>query len=402
MRSGKIKIKVSKTVQKRILSGDPWVRFYQMKDRRVSGAAGDLGVVYDSANKFLAVGLFDPYSDIRLRILQTRKPVIIDRDFFMERLRAAAALRGGLEAEDTTGYRLVNGENDALPGLVVDRYAGTQIVKVYTSAWLPHLPILVALLTEEFGAERLILRLSRHVQKVDAGGYHDGQVLAGVPVEGPVEFLENGLRFTADVVAGQKTGFFLDQRDNRQEVRRRASGKTVLNVFSYTGGFSVYALAGECESVTELEISRPALDAARANTVLNFGEEAASSGRFSQIQGDAFEALERLNAEGTTFDLVILDPPAFAKSKKDKPNAIRAYQRLVRLGARVTSKGGTLFSASCSGPVAADEFYRAVEQGLKAGNRTPAKMLKTGHALDHPVTFREGAYLKGVFLEFSG
>ncbi|MGP0565252.1 MULTISPECIES: class I SAM-dependent rRNA methyltransferase [unclassified Nitrospina] len=402
MRSGKIKIKVSKTVQKRILNGDPWVRFYQMKDRRVSGAAGDLGVVYDSANKFLAIGLFDPYSDIRLRILQTRKPVIIDRDFFMERLRAAAALREGLEAEDTTGYRLVNGENDALPGLVVDRYAGTQIVKVYTSAWLPHLPILVALLTEEFGAERLILRLSRHVQKVDAGGYHDGQVLAGVPVEGPVEFLENGLRFTADVVAGQKTGFFLDQRDNRQEVRRRASGKTVLNVFSYTGGFSVYALAGECESVTELEISRPALDAARANTVLNFGEEVASSGRFSQIQGDAFEALERLNAEGTTFDLVILDPPAFAKSKKDKPNAIRAYQRLVRLGARVTSKGGTLFSASCSGPVAADEFYRAVEQGLKAANRTPAKMLKTGHALDHPVTFREGAYLKGVFLEFSG
>ncbi|MCF8719696.1 class I SAM-dependent rRNA methyltransferase [Nitrospina gracilis] len=402
MRSGKIKIKVSKTVQKRILNGDPWVRFYQMKDRKVSGSAGELGVVYDSANKFLAIGLFDPYSDIRLRILQTRQPVIVDRDFFMQRLRAAAALRQGLTVEGTTGYRLVNGENDALPGLVVDRYAETQIVKVYTSAWLPHLPILVALLTEEFGAERLILRLSRHVQKVDAGGYTDGQVLAGTPLTGPVEFLENGLRFTADVVAGQKTGFFLDQRDNRQEVRRRAEGKTVLNVFSYSGGFSVYALAGKCESVTELEISRPALEAARANAVLNFGEEVVASGRFSQLQGDAFEVLERLHAEGRTFDLVILDPPAFAKSKKDKPNALRAYQRLAQAGARVTSKRGTLFAASCSAPVGAEEFYRAVAQGLKSAGRTPRNELKTGHALDHPVSFREGAYLKGVFLEFSG
>ncbi|CCQ91909.1 SAM-dependent methyltransferase containing PUA domain [Nitrospina gracilis 3/211] len=401
VRSGKIKIKVSKTVQKRILSGDPWVRFYQMKDRKVSGAAGDLGVVYDSANKFLAIGLFDPYSDIRLRILQTRKPVIIDRDFFMERLHSAAVLREGLEGGATTGYRLVNGENDALPGLVVDRYAETQIVKVYTSAWLPHLPILMALLTEEFGAQRLVLRLSRHVQKVDAGGYRDGQVLAGAPLAGPVEFLENGLRFTADVLAGQKTGFFLDQRDNRQEVRQRASGKTVLNVFSYSGGFSVYALAGECESVTELEISRPALDGARANAVLNFGKEVASSGRFSQIQGDAFEVLERLHTEGKTFDLVILDPPAFAKSKKDKPNALRAYQRLVQLGARVTSKYGILFAASCSAPVEADEFYRAVEQGLKSAGRTARSQIKTGHAPDHPVTFREGAYLKGVFLELS-
>lgn len=401
MRSGKIKIKVSKTVQKRILNGDPWVRFYQMKDRKVSGSAGELGVVYDSANKFLAIGLFDPYSDIRLRILQTRKPVIIDRDFFMQRLRSAAALRQGLTAEGTAGYRLVNGENDALPGLVVDRYAETQIVKVYTSAWLPHLPILVALLTEEFGAERLILRLSRHVQKVDAGGYADGQVLAGAPLASPVEFLENGLRFTADVVAGQKTGFFLDQRDNRQEVRRRAEGKTVLNVFSYSGGFSVYALAGKCESVTELEISRPALEAARANAVLNFGEEVVTSGRFSQLQGDAFEVLERLHAEGRTFDLVILDPPAFAKSKKDKPNALRAYQRLAQAGARVTSKHGTLFAASCSAPVGAEEFYRAVEQGLKSAGRTTKNELKTGHALDHPVNFREGAYLKGVFLGFS-
>ncbi|CAI2717335.1 class I SAM-dependent rRNA methyltransferase [Nitrospina watsonii] len=399
MRSGKIKIKVSKTVQKRILNGDPWVRFYQMKNRNVSGAAGELGVVYDSANKFLAIGLFDPYSDIRLRILQIRRPVIIDRDFFNERLHKAAARRQHLQAEGTTGYRLVNGENDGLPGLVVDRYADTQIVKLYTSAWLPHLPILVALLTEEFGAARLILRLSRHAQKVDAGAYEDGQVLVGDAPSGPVRFQENGLQFEADVVRGQKTGFFLDQRDNRQEVRRRSEDKTVLNVFSYTGGFSVYALAGKCTAVTELEISRPALEAGRGNAVLNFGNGVLESGRFQQIQGDAFEELERLHAEGKTFDLVILDPPAFAKSKKDKPNALRAYTRLVQFGARVVSKQGVLFAASCSAPVVADEFYRAVDRGLQTAGRIRRNGHKTGHAADHPVTFPEGTYLKGIFCE---
>lgn len=399
MRSGHVKIKVSKTLQKKILNGYPWVRFYQLQNRSVSGRPGDLGVVYDAANRFLAIGLFDPYSDIRLRVLQTRKPVMIDRDFFLERLHAAAARRERLAAQETTGYRLVNGENDALPGLVVDRYAETLIVKVYTSAWLPYLPILIALLEEVFAAERIVLRLSRHVQKVDAGGYQDGQVLMGPELHGPVRFQENGLWFEADVLAGQKTGFFLDQRDNRREVRNLSRDKTVLNVFSYTGGFSVYALAGNCRSVTELEISRPALEAGRRNVVLNFGDGILESERFRQIQGDAFETLDRLYEEGRTFDLVVLDPPAFAQSKKDKPNALKAYRRLVQFGARVTAGNGTLFAASCSAPVGAGEFYRAVELGLGAAGRQALSTRKTGQALDHPVTFAEGAYLKGIFCE---
>jgi len=399
VRSGHVKIKVSKTLQKKILNGYPWVRFYQLQNRSVSGRPGDLGVVYDAANRFLAIGLFDPYSDIRLRILQTRKPVMIDRDFFLERLHAAAARREKLAEQETTGYRLVNGENDALPGLVVDRYAETLIAKVYTSAWLPYLPILIALLEEVFAAERIVLRLSRHVQKVDAGGYRDGQVLTGPELHGPVRFQENGLWFETDVLAGQKTGFFLDQRDNRREVQNLARDKTVLNVFSYTGGFSVYALAGDCRSVTELEISRPALEAGRRNVALNFGDGILESERFRQIQGDAFETLDRLYEEGRTFDLVVLDPPAFAQSKKDKPNALKAYRRLVQFGARVAAGNGTLFAASCSAPVGAGEFYRAVELGLGAAGRQALSTRKTGHALDHPVTFPEGTYLKGIFCE---
>ena len=391
------KIKISKSIQASIRKGFPWVYFYQIKNTGISGEPGDLGAIYDSQNRFLAMGLYDPHSDIRLRILITHTPQEITGEFFRRRLKKALALRAGLATPETTGYRVVNGENDGFPGMVMDRYADTLVVKLYTSAWMPYLDELVPILQQEMKLERAVLTFSRHVQRTLPDPKDTSRMLFGSELRGPVRFQENGLEFEADLLKGQKTGFFLDQRENREKIRNLAQGQSVLNVFSYTGAFTVYAFAGGCRLVLEIDINAPAQTAARKNLKLNFPEEDFSPPRFEQIQGDAFEQLRRLGKDGKVFDLVVLDPPAFANSKKNKENAIQAYIRLAKMGAQRTRVGGTLVAASCSSQVAAPAFYRAVELGIKAAGRSGKKLLKTGHALDHPVTFKEGAYLKAIY-----
>ena len=400
MNPGHIKIKISKQLQNKIRKGFPWVYYYQLSNRKVSGKAGDLGVIYDSSNRFLAVGLFDPFSDIRLRILQTRDPREIDENFFQERLQQAFKLRSPLNLRETNAYRMVNGENDGFPGMAVDRYNDTLVVKVYTSAWFPYLKMLVGLLEEMTGSKRVLLQLSRHVQRISEGGYRDNQVLLGSALERPVRFRENGLSFEADLLRGQKTGFFLDQRENRQKIREWAKGRSVLNVFSYTGAFSVYALAGGARSVLEIDVNAQAQAAALKNWELNFGASGNQKDRLRQIKGDAFEQLASLNRQGEQFDLVILDPPAFASRKQNKQNALQAYLRLAKAGAQCTREGGLLLAASCSSQVRADEFYRSVDLGIRATGRSYQKKLKTGHPLDHPVTFKEGSYLKAIYCQF--
>jgi 23S rRNA (cytosine1962-C5)-methyltransferase len=396
----RIKIKISKSLQGKIRKGFPWIHYYQLNNRKISGKAGDLGVVYDSDNRFLAIGLYDPFSDIRLRILQTKDPREIDETFFRERLQQALKLRNFFDPNKTNAYRMVNGENDGFPGMVVDRYNDILVLKVYTSAWFPYLKMLVGLLEEMAGPRRILLQLSRHVQRISENGYQDNQMLLGPHLEKPVRFRENGLSFEADLLHGQKTGFFLDQRDNRQKVREMAEGRSVLNVFSYTGAFSVYAVAGGAQSVLEIDVNAQAQAASLKNWELNFGSDENQKGRLSQIKGDAFEQLATLKREGKQFDLVILDPPAFASRKQNKQNALQAYLRLAKTGAQCTREGGLLVAASCSAQVRADEFYRAVDLGIRATGRSYQKLLKTGHPLDHPVTFKEGAYLKAIYCQF--
>ncbi len=400
MNPGHIKIKISKQLQNKIRKGFPWVYYYQLSNRKVSGKAGDLGVIYDSSNRFLAIGLFDPFSDIRLRVLQTRNPREIDKNFFQERLQQAFLLRSSLDLGETNAYRVVNGESDGFPGMVVDRYSDTLVVKVYTSSWFPFLKMLVELLVEMAGPKRILLQLSRHVQRVSESGYQDNQMLWGPVLEGPVRFRENGLSFEADLLRGQKTGFFLDQRENRQKIREWSKGRSVLNVFSYTGAFSVYALAGGARSVLEIDINAQAQADALKNWELNFGSDGNRKKSLRQIKGDAFEQLAALSRQGERFDLVILDPPAFASRKQNKQNALQAYLRLAKAGAQCTREGGLLLAASCSSQVRADEFYRAVDLGIRATGRPYQKKLKTGHPPDHPVTFKEGAYLKAIYCQF--
>ena len=398
-----IKLQVSKTAQAKILKGYPWVFDYQIQNHPPQGKPGDLGIIYNSKNKFLAIGLYDPFSDIRLRILQKGSPKEIDAAFFADRLQKAIALRCSLEGEGTSGYRVINGENDGFPGMVLDRYEDTAVLKLYTTAWIPFLDTFLPLVTENLPVQRCVLRLSRNTQKLveEISAFREGQVLFGPPLTSPVCFRENGLYFEVDVLQGQKTGFYLDQRENRQRIRTLSKDKSVLNVFSYTGGFSVYGLAGGCRSVLEIDSNLWALKTSREIIELNFPDKQSETGNFQQVQGDAFISLKQLISRKKSFDLVILDPPAFAVKKKQKTKALTTYRRLAESGGRLTRPGGLLFSASCSRHVSAKEFFRAVCSGVKSAGKVYEVIQRTGHAIDHPVSFTEGEYLKGIYLKIS-
>jgi 23S rRNA (cytosine1962-C5)-methyltransferase len=399
-----IKLQVSKTLQAKIQKGHPWVFDYQIQGQTPKeGKPGDLGIIYTSKNKFLAIGFYDPYSDIRLRILQWGTSQTIDAQFFCDRLQKALALRSPLENQGTSGYRVINGENDGFPGMVLDRYEDTAVLKLYTAAWVPYLDGFLDSLAETLPIQRCVLRLSRNCRPaVEAiSSFREGQILFGPGLDSAVCFRENGLFFEADVLAGQKTGFFLDQRENRQRIRSLAKDKSVLNVFSYTGGFSVYAFAGKCRSVWEIDSSPLALKTSRDNFALNFSATESGGKEFQQIEGDAFNALRQLQDRKISFDIVILDPPAFAVKKKQKPRALQTYRRLAESGARLTSPGGLLFAASCSRQVSADEFFHEVFSGVRSAGKNYQETDRTGHAMDHPVTFKEAEYLKGIYLKIS-
>jgi 23S rRNA (cytosine1962-C5)-methyltransferase len=388
----RIALHVTPAAERALRSGHPWLFDQGIRRQSHAGQPGDLAVIFDRERRFLAVGLYDPDSPIRVKILQHRQPAEIDQDWFTARLQAAADRRQPLRNSPTDGYRLVHGENDGLPALVVDRYADTLALKLYSAIWLPHLVALIAGLQAVQPCARMVLRLSRNMTAPP--GVRDGQVILGPALTGPIIFRENGLKFAADVAQGHKTGFFFDQRDNRARVRDRAARRRVLDVFAYTGGFSVYAAAGGALAVTSLDVSAPALQAAAANFRLNQDQPPVAAARHEMITADAFEGLAHL---GRTYDMVIVDPPAFAKSAAEVPGALAAYARLTRLALAALEPGGVLVMASCSSRVSADAFFAVVEHTAQDCGRPLRDMLRTGHALDHPIGFPEGAYLKCLF-----
>jgi len=393
-----IKLIVSHNIEKVILSGHPWVFDKSVISQKGDGPPGTLGIIFDRKNKFLAAGLYDPLSPLRLRILQKGKPAPINEDFFIERLKKAFSTREFLPSTGTTGYRLINGENDGFPGFVMDRYEDTLVIKIYTCAWIVHFNKILPSLNGLFPHRRLLLRLNRHCTKETdyLHGFYDGQILYGPPLSGPVVFSENHLKFEADLMKGQKTGFFLDQRDNRKKVQELSRDRNILNVFSYTGGFSVYAAKGGAKHVTSLDISGPALESMERNFALN--PELAYIQR-DTIQGDAFKELKRLTDKGKKFDMVILDPPSFAKKKEENSDAIKAYKQLNSLGLSLLSRGGILVTCSCSAHVSPEEFRHTVLSTINKSNKSINIIEETGHGIDHPVTFKEGRYLKALFIK---
>ena len=395
-----VAIRVTKRAEKQLRRGHPWLFDGGITEQSFDPQSGDVAVVFDQKRKFLSVGLFDPDSPIRVKLLASGKPTKINDEWFAERLQAAADVRMHLAETKTTGYRLVYGEGDFLPGLIIDKYDQTLVIKIYTAAWFPHLKAILAGLEAAIPAERWVLRLSRNVQAGETWGLKDGMMLKGeLPTE-PVPFTENRLNFAADVIHGHKTGFFFDHRDNRQRVGKLAKNKSVLDVFSYTGGFSLFAAAGGAKSVMSLDVSQPALEAAKANFALNHDLSSVANCRHETVAADAFKALEDLAKSGRTFDLVVVDPPSFAKSKDEVDGAVKAYDKLTKLALNVLAEQGLLVMASCSSRVAAELFFSTVIQAAEELERPLWEQFKSQHAADHPLRdeFPEGAYLKcGIF-----
>jgi 23S rRNA (cytosine1962-C5)-methyltransferase len=391
-----LRLRVTAAAETIVRGGHPWVFAQSVRAQNRDGETGELAVIFDRKDQFLAVGLFDANSPMRVRILHAGKPQPIDASFWNRRAQDAFGRREGLLDSQTTGYRCINGESDGWPGLVLDRYGDTYVLKLYTAAWLPRLRELAPLLAR---GNRLVLRLSRNMQQAAAehGHVQDGQMLLGPPFAGPVEFLENGLRFQADVAQGQKTGFFLAQRENRRDVRALADGRDVLNLFSYTGGFSLYAAEGGAASVCSIDISEPALAGARRIFALNADRLAVARCAHETVQADVFEWLRQKPTR--RFDLIVLDPPSLAKRESERNEAIIAYAKLIEGALARLDKNGVLVASSCSAHVTAAEFFNLTLETARKSGRRFAELKTTGHAADHPATFAAAEYLKCVYLE---
>ncbi len=394
-----------------VRQGHPWVYTDRIKEQNRAGNAGELAVIYDRQDRFLALGLYDPDSAIGLRILHVGKPVTVTPDWWRERLRASRERRRGLFDDQTTGYRWIHGENDGWPGLVLDRYEQTVVLKLYSTVWLSRLTELVPMLFAEFHPDRLILRLSRNIQEAAAkAGLGDGfEAVAPGPEAGDVRFVtatadpvivfqESGLRFEAEVVRGQKTGFYLDQRENRRRVETYAAGRDVLNAFSFSGGFSLYAARGGARSLTDLDISAHALASAKRNVALNLDQARITGCRHESVQADCFDWLA--TGPRREFDLIILDPPSLARREHERAGAIQAYGKLAASGIGRLRPGGILLSASCSAHVTEGEFFGVVRDTARRSGRHHSELCTTRHAPDHPATFPEAWYLKAIYLQF--
>ena len=368
-----LRLRLRPTAESIVRGGHPWVFADSIKEQNREGRAGEIAAIFDRNDKFLAVGFYDPESPIRMRIIHSGKPIQIDSDFWKARFEIALAKRKF--HSNTTGYRCIHGENDGFPGLILDRYEDTYVFKIYTAAWTNRINEIAGLVK----APNVVLRTSRNL------GLPEATVFRG-EAKASVRFLENEIRFEADVLRGQKTGFFLDQRENRQIVETLAKDRTVLNAFSFSGGFSVYAARGGAESVCDLDISAHALESARRNFALNN-----LSGPHETIQADTFEFLAQKPSR--KFGLIVLDPPSLAKRESEKAGALRAYRQLVQSALAWLARDGILVAASCSAHVTPEEFFSTVlkASGLKEFRRAE-------NPFDHPATFPEARYLKCIYL----
>jgi len=356
---------------------------------------GGLVDVKSSTGEFVARGYYNPRTDIAIRILTHDVEEAIDGDFFRRRIRSAAELRQVFDPEQTNTYRLIHSEGDGLPGVIVDRYADILVAQIHTAGMERLRPLMVDALMEETGVAGILLRnesQSRHREGLEI----EEPVVAAGEVPGRVAVQENGVQFLVDPWQGQKTGFFIDQRDKRAALRKYTRNKRVLNCFSYTGGFSVYAaLSGKNTVVTSVDISAPAIEAARNHFALNGLEP----GEHEFLIANVFDYLEQARRDGAQFDVVVLDPPAFAKTQGARSQALKAYRRLNTLGVRVLRPGGILLTCSCSGVVGMDDLLGTLSQGARYLRR-PVQLLESyTHSVDHPINLAmpETAYLKAVF-----
>lgn len=390
-------IKLNKTAERTVKQGHPWV-FEQSieKGPEQHESAGALCVIFDQrTNKPFAFGLWDPEEIIRIKIIFNGSRLRLDTDFWKQQLKTAYSKRENLIRKGVTGYRGIHGENDHFPGLILDVYSKIGVLKIYSNIWKPYLELLIPEIKKQFSLETIVIRFSRKIAQNNTFPYQEGDVIGASLSSEKIAFEEYGVRFFSYTKSGHKTGFFLDQRPNRYWVQQHANGKKVLDVFSYVGGFGIHALKGNAKSLTSIDISPHAMEVAAENIALN----QIDASKWTPIAADAFVALNELIQQKEQFDIVIIDPPSFAKQASEVPSALKQYERLARLGKELVAPKGTLILGSCSSRISLEDFQKAHQNARITASNGWKHLHITLHDADHPITFPESNYLKTIFYQ---
>jgi 23S rRNA (cytosine1962-C5)-methyltransferase len=380
--------------ERRVQHGHPWVysNEVQMDATAKAVTPGSPVRLLEASGKPLGVATFNPHTLIAARLLSPDPATRIDHAFFADRLKRAAALRQRLF--DRPYYRVVHAEADGLPGLIVDQFGDVVTVQANSVFMDRHTDMILAAIDEILAPRALILR-NDGTQRALEGLAEETRLVKGV-IDGPIRLEENGVTFFANPLDGQKTGWFYDQRDNRAFIASLAKGGRAIDFYSYNGGFGVQCAVAGATSVVAVDRSALALEnatrAAAANGVAD---------RFEARRADAFQEMERLDAAGERFEVVIADPPAFVKAKKDLGAGSRAYRKMARLAAKITAPGGFLLCGSCSHNVDPPTFAEQIARGLNDAGRAGRILRSAGAGPDHPVhpNLPESAYLKALVLQ---
>jgi 23S rRNA (cytosine1962-C5)-methyltransferase len=395
--SGAPKLILKAGRERSLLRRHPWVFSGAVGKVHGSPQSGDTVEVHSADGRFLAWAAYSPVSQIRARVWSFEEAEVPGPDLFEKKIEAALALRSTVVPPETTdALRLVHGESDGLPGFVADRYADTLALQILSAGCERWRDTLIEILRETSGCERLYERSNAETRKLEGLAPTAGPLLDSA-ADGPVRIVEHGIKYEVEVAAGQKTGFYLDQRDNRRRAGSLAGGREVLDCFCYTGGFSLSALAGGARSVLAIDSSAPALASAKRNFALNGFE----TDRAEWLEADVFGALRALRREGRQFDFIVLDPPKFAPTPKDAARAARGYKDINLNALKLLRPGGLLATFSCSGGIS-PELFQKILAGAAADAGVPLRLRERyGAAPDHPVRieFPEGEYLKGLLLE---
>ncbi|MBP6945333.1 class I SAM-dependent rRNA methyltransferase [Patescibacteria group bacterium] len=406
----KLALKPGKDIPVR--AGHPWIFSEAIETpfkTPLNLGLGDLVEVTDHRGKSLGIGTWNANTSIRIRLLSTDATKTIDATFFADRLQALDSWKRSRLPAQTNGYRIAHAEADGLPGLIVDRYDNVIVFQLHTAGMDRLRSEIIAGITQAFHPIAIVERSDLDVRRIE--GLTDGPVLdhvfpkgtnkEGQPLwTGHAQFQEYGLTFTADVLHGQKTGFFLDQREARHTVHALAKDKRVLNLFGYTGAFSVHAATGGASFVTTVDISRRALETAEEQFTLN-NLDPGDDSKYVFLEADVFDLLNDAELPGAPHDLIICDPPALAKNAKHVPQAMKAYAELNAACFRHLSPGGILVTSSCSGRVTPEDFRTMLRIAAGQARRDVRILDWITQPIDHAerIAFPEGRYLKTAILE---
>ena len=373
----------------RIQKGHLWVFSNELANVPRDIASGETVKLFTHDKKFLGTGFYNPHSLISVRLI-SRKDEQPDKEFFKKKFLEALKLREIIYKHDeTNAYRLVHGESDGLPGLIVDRFNQAIVLQAFSAGMDIHIPMICDVLQELLNPTVIIVRNESPLRELEGLTLYK-EIVRGEKSETVQTIHDAGITYEVNLFEGQKTGFFLDQRENRRIIRKFAENAEVLDVFTNDGGFALNALYGGAHSAILIDASKEALQRADRNAQLNQFRE------YSLVAADAFDTLDQMVESKESFNLVVLDPPSFTKSRKNLPGALKAYKRLNKLGLQLVKSGGFLATASCSHHVSEEDFLQSVHQAALSAGCQLRLIHKNSQPFDHPVLLAmpETSYLK--------